>query len=323
MRKKLLLALAFIAGPAFAEPSGTLVLYTSQTPEVAQQTVDAFQARNPKVKVEWVRNGTAQLMNVLRAEIAAGDIRPDVLLVADTINIGQLKLEDRLMAYADADISAYDPAFHDKDRTYFGTKIVATGIAYNTTSAERPTSWGIMLDPAQKGLVAVPSPLYSGAALNHLHTVINVEAIGWKFYEGLQANDITPVGGNGPALNNVAAGQAKYGIIADGDVMRAKAKGSPVDFVYPVEGSSYITEPVAILKTAKNPEAAKAFVDFALSKEGQQLVASQGNLAIHPDVAPPEGFPRLADIKLLPLDIDKALASDADVKARFKQIFGE
>lgn len=323
MRIGLMLAFALVSGSALADPSGKMVLYTSQTPEVAQQTVDAFQAKYPQVTVQWTRNGTAQLMNVLRAEVAAGEIQPDVLLVADTINIGQLKAEGRLMAYPEAKVEPYDAAFYDKDRTYFGTKIVATGIAYNTGSAEKPDSWNVLLDPAQKGLVAVPSPLYSGAALAHLHTVINVDSIGWKFYEGLLANDIHPVGGNGPALNAVAAGQAKYGIIADGDVMRAKAKGSPVDFVYPKEGVSYITEPVAILKTAKNPEAAKAFVDFLLSEEGEKLVASQGNIPIHPDVASPEGFPKLADIKLLPLDVDAALAKDAEVKARFKQIFGE
>ena len=64
MRFLTLLSAVLLAGAAHAE---TLTLYTSQSPEIAQQTVDAFQARHPEIKVEWSRNGTSQLLNMLRA----------------------------------------------------------------------------------------------------------------------------------------------------------------------------------------------------------------------------------------------------------------
>ncbi|MFC3073458.1 ABC transporter substrate-binding protein [Shinella pollutisoli] len=319
MRFLSLLPVVLLAGAAHAE---TLTLYTSQSPEIAQQTVDAFQARHPEIKVEWTRNGTSQLLNILRAEIAAGDVKPDVLLVADTINLGQLKAEGRLMAYPEAKVEAYDPATYDKDRMFFGTKIISTGIAYNTQAAKPVESWSELLAEENKGQIAVPSPLYSGAALNHLHSVIDVPGIGWDFYRKLAALDIAPDGGNGPALKAVASGLAKYGIIADADVIRARASGSPVELVFPKEGVSFITEPVAIMSTAKEPKAAKAFVDFLLSDEGQELVVRQGNMPIDPKVAPPEGFPALSEIKLLPMDADKAVKTDAQVREQFTEIFG-
>ena len=83
-----------------------------------------------------------------------------------------------------------------------------------------------------------------------------------------------------------------------------------------------MTEPVAILSTAKNPDAAKAFVDFLISKEGQELAAAMGYLPAHPDVAPPEGFPARDKIKLLGFDPSKALAEDEANKKRFIDIFG-
>lgn len=319
MRLVSALLIALAAGTANAE---TLTLYTSQSPEIAQQTVDAFQAKHPDIKVEWTRNGTSQLLNILRAEIAAGEIKPDVLLVADTINLGQLKAEGRLMAYPEAKVEAYDAGTYDKDKMFFGTKIVSTGIAYNTQTAKPVESWSELLVEENKGQIAVPSPLYSGAALNHLHSVIDVQAIGWDFYKKLAELDIAPDGGNGPALKAVASGLAKYGIIADADVIRAKANGSPVELVFPKEGVSFITEPAAILSTAKSPEAAKAFVDFLLSKEGQELVAKQGNMPIDPQVAPPAGFPKLSEIKLLPMDADKAVETDTTVREQFTEIFG-
>jgi iron(III) transport system substrate-binding protein len=313
------LALLLLAGTAHAEK---LVLYTSQTPEQAQQTVDAFRAEHPDIEVEWTRNGTSQLMNVLRAEIEAGDVKPDVLLVADTINLGQLKAEGRLMAYPEARVGAYDKATYDKDMTFFGTKVITTGIAYNTETAKPVESWNDLLVEENRGQIAVPSPLYSGAALNHMHALVNAPEIGWDFYEKLAELDIAPEGGNGPAIKAVAGGLAKYAIVVDANALRAKAKGSPIDFVFPKDGVSFITEPVAILSTARAPEAAKVFVDFLLSKKGQELAASQGNLPLDGDVASPEGFPKLSEIKLLPIDADQAVETDAAARARFSEIFG-
>lgn len=313
------LALLLLAGTAHAEK---LVLYTSQPPEQAQQTVDAFRAVHPDIEVEWTRNGTTQLMNVLRAEIEAGDVKPDVLLVADTINLGLLKAEGRLMAYPEAKVEAFDKSTYDKDMTFFGTKVISTGIAYNTQNAKPIESWNDLLVEENRGQIAVPSPLYSGAALNHLHAVIDAPGLGWSFFEKLDALDIAPEGGNGPAIKAVAGGLAKYAIVVDANALRAKADGSPIDFIFPKDGVSFITEPVAILSTAKSPEAAKRFVDFLLSRQGQELAARQGNLPLDPAVASPEGFPAISDITLMPVDTDKAVATDAAVRAKFEEIFG-
>lgn len=104
--------------------------------------------------------------------------------------------------------------------------------------------------------------------------------------------------------------------------IRAKADGAPVEFVFPSEGVSYVTEPVAILSTAQNPDAAKAFVDFLLSREGQELAARQGYLPAHPEVAPPAGFPPRSEIRLLNFDPATALTEDAQNKLRFTELFG-
>ena len=95
-----------------------------------------------------------------------------------------------------------------------------------------------------------------------------------------------------------------------------------MEFVFPEEGVSAVTEPVAIMSTAKNPDAAKAFVDFLLSPEGQQMAADQGYLAAHPDIEPPQGFPPRDSIKLIEFDPAKALADDKANKMKFTEIFG-
>lgn len=324
MKKLLIAATALlIAGQVqAADVAGKLVLYTSQPNEDAQQTVDAFKAKYPAVEVEWVRDGTTQMMAKLRAEIEAGAPKPDLLLIADTVTMESLKQEGRLMKHEGADVSAYDPAIMDKDKTYFSTKLITTGIMYNTNAPVKPTSYKDLLKAEVKDKLAMPSPLTSGAATIHMVAVTNNPDLGWAYYEKLAEQGANPQGGNGGVYKAIAGGEKLYGFMVDYMPIRGKAQGAPVEFVFPEEGVSAVTEPVAILSTAQNPTAAKAFVDFLISKDGQELASKQGYLPAHPGVTPPAGFPARDTIKLLPFDPAKALEGDAANKAKFTEIFG-
>lgn len=320
------LGIAAAAAPGSAavaqEPSGELVLYTSQPNEDAQRTVDAFMAAHPEVDVEWVRDGTTQIMAKLRAEMAAGAPQPDVLLIADTVTMEGLARDGRLMAHPEADVSAYDPGLMDPERQYFPTKLITTGIVYNTAAGMVPTSWKDLLKPEAEGRVAMPSPLTSGAATIHMAALTDHPALGWEYYEALADQGANPQGGNGGVYRAVAGGEALYGMVVDFLPIREQANGAPVEFVFPEEGVSAVTEPAAILSTARNPEAAKAFIDFLISREGQELAAEMGYLPAHPDVAPPPGFPPRSEIELMPFDPAAALENDEAMKMRFMDIFG-
>ena len=98
---RILISAALFLAVGVAQASaveGKLVLYTSQPNTDAQQTADAFMAKNPGVKVEWVRDGTPKIMAKLRAEIEAGNPQPDVLLISDVVTMEGLKKEGRLLA---------------------------------------------------------------------------------------------------------------------------------------------------------------------------------------------------------------------------------
>ena len=315
------LTLALVATTGAHAQSGKLTLYTSQPDRISAETVAAFNKRYPDIAVETFRSGTTEVMNKLAAEILAGDPKPDVLFIADAVTMEGLKAEGRLLAYPGADVSAFPAAAYDREKTYFGSKLITTGIVYNT-AAPRPQSWLDLLSPSAKGQVVLPSPLYSGAAVIHMAAVSGAPALGPDYYAKLSANRAIAVQGNGAVVTQVAGGQKMYGVLVEFMALNAKAKGSPVDFVFPKEGVSAVTEPVAILKTAKNPAAAKAFVDFILSKEGQELAAAQGFLPARTDVAPPAGFPKPGDLTLLPLDMGAATRDTPALKERFSQLFG-
>ncbi|SDM28934.1 iron(III) transport system substrate-binding protein [Franzmannia pantelleriensis] len=314
------LLLVGLALPALADQQ--LVLYTSQPNSDAQQTVDAFQAAHPEIEVQWVRDGTTQLMTRLRSELSAGVSNPDVLLIADSMTMESLKQEGHLQAYLSPEREVYGAELYDSEGYYYGTKLITTGIVYNTGAEHQPHSWQELIQPQYAGQVTMPSPLYSGAALIHMAAVEAHPELGEGYYEALQANRTEAQGGNGGVFNAVAAGSKPYGIVVDFLPIREAAKGSPVAFVFPEEGVSAVTEPVAIMQGARNLDAAQKFVDFVLSREGQQLVSEQGYLPAHPEVAPPAGFPDRDDISLMPLDTHSALAREAELKQRFGELFG-
>lgn len=324
MRRVILSTLAALSlsTAAFADVTGKLVLYTSQPNEDAQKTVDAFMAANLGVTVEWVRDGTPKIMAKFRAELEAGAPQADVLLIADSVTMEGLKAEGLLMAHPDADISAYEPGIMDAGKSWFATKLITTGIVHNTAAPVTPASYADLTAPEVTAAFMMPSPLASGAATIHMVAVTGVSDLGWGFYETLAQQGAVADGANGGVLKAVAGGEKLYGFLVDFLAIREAANGAPIRFVFPAEGVSAVSEPVAILANTQNPDAAKAFVDFLISEPGQQLAADMGYLPAHPGITPPAGFPARDTIRILPFDPAKALAEEAANKARFTEMFG-
>lgn len=321
VKKTLLLCAASLIFPLSALAQDVLTLYTSQPNKDAQMTVDAFEAANPNIKVEWVRDGTTQLMTKLRAELSSGVVKPDVLLIADSVTMESMVNEGYLLPYVSPERDQYENSLYSEEGYYYGTKLITTGIVRHKQAPQHPTDWVDFVKPEYKNQVSMPSPLYSGAALIHLATLTDDKSLGWDYFEQLHANGAMAQGGNGGVLKAVASGTKPYGVIVDFLAIREAAKGSPIEFIFPKTGVTMVTEPVAIMKEAKNKEAAKRFVDFLLSKEGQALVLEQGYLPARRDIGVPEGFPKRENIQLMPFDAAKTLENSEANKERFSKIF--
>lgn len=311
-----------LGGATHAAPQGQLRLYTSQPDADAQKTAAAFEALYPGVEVTIFRSGTEEVISRFLLEAEAGVPQADVLLVADAPTFEILKARGLLEPYRSPHAEHIDPVYYDRDCTYYGTKIMATVIAYNTALARPLTSWK-ELASLRPGQVAMPDPNYSGAAAYNLGVFTRTPGLGWEWYEALRQGRVLLTQGNGAVLRAVANGERPYGIIVEYLAIRAKQQGSPIDIVYPEEGVPVITEPVGIVKGTRNLEAAQAFVDFLLSPEGQALAAEMGYMPLRRDVPPPAGFPALEEIKVLSVDTALLVEQREADKERFNELFGQ
>lgn len=312
------------AAPTSGALKGTLTLYTSQPEADAQKLIAAFNKKHPDVKVQIFRSGTEEVVSKVLAEEKAGAIQADMLLIAEDVTFEILKEKKLLEPHKSAELKEIPAEFIDKDNMYVGTKVMTTGVMYNTSRGLKPlTSFADLTKAEYKNEVIMPSPMYSGAAAYNVGLMTRTKGLGWEYFEALKANNIKVDKGNGAVQKAVVAGDKACGMIVDYLVMRAKAKGAPVEFVYPAEGSPVITEPIAILKTSKNIPAAKAFVDFIISKEGQELAAKQGYTPIRKGVAAPSGLKGISDIKVMKADVKELYKNRAADKKRFVEIFNK
>ncbi|NNU81823.1 ABC transporter substrate-binding protein [Halovulum dunhuangense] len=318
-----LLATTALTGAALAQAAGTITVYTSQPTDQMAAVVEAFNADHPEITVEVFRTGTTELMAKLQAEFTAGSTPADVMLIADAVAMTQLKNDGRLYTYADAPVEGLPEAVVDPDMTFFGTKLITTGIVYNTGMVtDAPTSWADLTAPEVAASLIMPSPLYSGAAVIHVGTMVQQPEFGWDWYETLADNGAVAGQGNGTVIEAVARGEKAYGIIIEYMALNARAAGSPVEFVFPEEGVSSITQPVAILRDSDNIDAAKVFVDWQLGRAAQEQSVAQGYFPILDGVTQPEGYPPVSSLAILPADAGRMLADDMANKQGFADLFG-
>jgi iron(III) transport system substrate-binding protein len=314
-------ALAF-AAPVSAQPKGTVILYTSMVLSVIEPIVAEFHKRHPGIKIDLLYTGSVPLEQRIFAELEAGDLRADVMWTANPAMFLNLKQRGALMAYRSPHAKAIPEGLRDPDGMYYAGRIFHMGIGYNTRLVPKdkvPKTWDEFLEFGPRAASA--SPLHSGTNFNMLGAFVQNDKLGWKWFEKARAKGMKVVRGTGDVTRGLTSGE--FAVVKGIDYIMAAeaAKGAPVAFVFPRDGALSLASPMAIGAKARNPEAAKVFIDFVLSREGQQLLVSMHYLPVRGDVAPPPGMPSPSEIKALPVDYEWMAKHGAELRKRFAEMF--
>jgi len=304
--------------------SGTVVLYTSVPTDVMDVIKAEFERTQPGVELDVFRSGTGKVMDRIHAEIEQGQVGGDVIWVADFTVGEELKAAGELLKYESPEASGMMSILKDKDGYYAAARLLNMVVAYNTDKVtDRPTGYRDLLNPDYKGKVGLADPSYSGAALYTVATLVQSEMFGWDYFARLHENETQILEGNTPLNQAIGAGDLWMGITIDFMVRAQQAEDPavPVDYVFPEEGSVLVPSPIAITKDSQNVAAAKAFVDFVLSKEGQTLMSAEGIAPVRLDVAPPSGIPTITQMDIMPSDAGDILNLKEDTKRIFGDLF--
>ncbi len=264
---------------------GVITLYTSVPQTIIDNIKIDFQTEYPEITLEIFRSGTSKVLAKLMAEKEAGNIAADLVWLADFSVFENLKSYNMLMSYDSPNKEILSPEYYDSEGYYYGSRMMFLVLAYNTELVgpdNIPTSWKDLLKPEYSGKVGSSSPERSGAFMVAAGTIAQNNDMGWEYFEKLneQGNVISS---NSGIAKKIAGRELTMGFALDYTVRKMKKDGSPIDFVYPAEGAIMTPSPIGIMSSTDNSAAAKVFLNYTLSKNGQQALANNGFLPLHPD----------------------------------------
>ena len=265
-----------------------LFVYTSMKESMIGKIKAGFAEKHPDIKLDYQSAGAGKLMAKIAAERESGKILADVLWTSEVPDFYQMKAQGLLLNYTPTEFKSLLNPLPDYDGSFTAVRLGTLGVAYNTRFVkEAPKTWDDLKKPAFKRAFGIANPALSGTA--YMSVAVLSKAFGWQYFEALRANGAKMGKGSGQVVDDTASGDLVASLGVDYITLDKIGKGATLALAYPPE-MLVIPSPIAILKNSPNADAAKKFVDFVLSKEGQTIVANEGTLPVRTDVQVPAQY---------------------------------
>ena len=308
------LAAWFLLAFGFGLAQGSLTLYTSEVLGDVNALVEAFRKENPGVEVKVFRSGTGEVVAKLRAELEAGNPQPDLIWFANPEYFRELSGKG-LLRRVPPTVPGYPVQYAYEGGRYYEVRLLYNVIAVNTQRLreERPRLWRDLARPAYRGLLAMPDPNFSGAALITLGTLTG--RLGFGYFEALRANGLAIEQSNPVLQQKLARGEYALALTTDFGVRQEVAKGAPLATIYPQDGAILVPTPIGVTSWSRNPTLAERFLRFLLSPTAQALFAERGYYPVMPGAPRPKGAPER--VVALP-----GTPADEGTLRRFNELFG-
>jgi len=302
-----------------AEAEGKVVFYATFNTNDTRAMIEGFRKVYPKIEASFYRATDAQLMERILTEARAGKSLWDVVM--QTSFYGEaMKKKGLLAAYNSPERKGYREGYKDSDGMWTSVYTNYAAFGYNTQQTPRaqvPKSYNDLLKPEWKGNLGM-----DGRAYEWFGTMLKAmgQEKGVNFMRALAKQE--PQLRNGRTLISqlVAAGEFKGALTAYSTTFQQiKDAGAPADWVYlnPVFANIH---PAGLSSTAPHPNAGKLFLDFMLSKRGQEIVRDMNRIPDHIDVKPKH--PNLMEGIDPVFAPDEVLENFTQYAKRFQEIFG-
>jgi iron(III) transport system substrate-binding protein len=305
---------AFAAGASAQKAQ--LTVYTALETDQIKAYETGFNHVNPNIELKWVRDSTGVITAKLLAEKA--NPQADVVMGVAASSLALLDSNGMLQPYAPINLDAIMANYRDKKSPpdWWGMDVWGATICFNTVEAQKkgipkPETWKDLTKPVYKGQIVMPNPASSGTGYFDVTAWLtlwgdqNGKGGGWKYMDALHENIAQYTHSGSKPCNMAATGEYVLGISFEYRANANKAKGAPIDLVFPKEGLGWDLEAFGIMKGAKQLDAAKKLADWASSKDAMLLYGKNFAITAQPGVAAP-----LANV---PADYEKRL-----VKMDFK-----
>src|SRR5438093_3886648 len=307
------------AAAATAAPvTGTISVYSALNESTNNEFFGAFRKAYPGVTVNVLPLAAAgELQTRIRTEKASP--KADVFIGGSSEFHDPLGKEGLLETYKAPGAEAVDKDFKDPEGRWTGWYLGIFGLVINKdrwakemAGKPKPSTWDDLLAPELKGKVVFPDPVKTGGGYiflaNQVFRFGKDEAKAMDYMKKLNDNVGQYAGTSPLGIELVGQGQFLVGPNWGHDILTAASKGQPIEFIAPPDTANEVGA-VSIVKGGPNPTAARAFIDWVLTKEASELNVKLSNrLSVLKDVPPAPGAPTLDKVKLVAYD--RAWATD-------------
>ncbi len=335
MRKTLgLMALIFamLAGSTASAEQGkplegqSISIFTAAT---GKDEVFAEFTKDTGITVNYLEMSSGEVLTRLRA--SKGKNIADAWFGGGIDSFTVAGDEGFLEPYKSPESELIPEQYKDPDGYWTGLSLVAVDFIINQEVMKEknlplPKSWEDLGKPEYKGEVMMSNPTISGTNYSVLFHILQAygEERGWDLIKKMDGNiPFYTKRGAGPP-NKAAMGEVAIGIDPYDVGVKLIEQGHPVISVFPEDGTPGSLAPIAIMKGAKNMDAAKAFVDWCLSKKGQEVqMANTAKVGTRPDAQVPDYLKGLSEAKIVLVDPVKAGEMRSEILDRWQKEFGD
>ena len=314
----LALTASLICGGALAQGKTQLLVYTALETDQLKAYQEGFNKAYPDIELKWVRDSTGVITAKLLAEKA--NPQADAVMGVAASSLALLDKNGMLEAYRPLNLDAIMAKYRDKKDppAWFGMDVWGAAVCFNTVEAAKkgipkPETWKDLTKPVYKGQVVMPNPASSGTGYFDVTAWLtlwgddNGKGGGWTYMDALHENIGQYTHSGSKPCNMAAAGEYVVGISFEYRGNANKAKGAPIDLVFPKEGLGWDLEAFAIHKGSKKLDAAKKLADWASSKDAMLLYGKNFAITAQPGVAAPlANVPKDYETRLVKLDFNVA-----------------
>ena len=312
-----LTGLLAIAAAASAQKTQLLV-YTALETDQIKAYQEGFNRVNPDIEIKWVRDSTGVITAKLLAEKA--NPQADAVMGVAASSLALMNKQGMLIPYAPLNLDAIMSQYRDKKQppAWFGMDVWGATVCFNTVEAKKknipkPESWQDLTKPAYKSQIVMPNPASSGTGYFDVVAWLTLfgdkdgKGGGWKYMDALHDNIAQYTHSGSKPCVLAGNGEFVVGISFEYRANTIKAKGGPIDLVFPKEGLGWDLESFAIHKGTKKLDAAKKLADWASSKDAMLLYGKNFAITAQPGVAAPlANVPKDYEARLVKLDFNYA-----------------
>ena len=298
------------ADVAKAEAEGQFVFYCHENEAGTAAIVEGFGKDFPKIKTSYVRAQTGALYNKILSERSAGRFDVDVLQLSDVSPAVDFEKKGGYEIYTGPYMDAYKKEYKSgTPGAYFWTGVTFAGLAYNkskVTGADIPKTYKDINNPRFRNKISCK---ISASGIQYVQWYLLRQIHGNDFWKEFAKQRPRAFDSRVQLFDRLAKGDDDMTALAEYSAyVLYKQRGADVEFVGPPEGLVATPLVVGAVSKAPHPEAAKLFVDWAMSPRGQKYYQDHPNLYYGSVSNDPPAMPtgqKLSDYKLIfPTDWD-------------------